>query len=431
MNDLGGLPFRMLAFDKDGQCRDANEPLYPAGTTDLLVLSHGWKNDEADALKLYTGFIEGMLKAAGTLPPGRRFAAVGVSWPSFRFRSDLTLLPDDFVDEDMGGAADAGGGDVDLSQAELEDYAAEIAAGFGVADPDAFVEKARAAAVSAAAPLVGALRKVTLSAAGQADGLEEHDALFAETPDDLVRQQEAPPPLPQASIDDSEGDAAGLGSAIGGTFKRWLTGGRAGVARVLNQFTYYEMKARAGTVGKSLAAILDARVAADVRIHMVGHSFGARLVTAAVDALRSRRVASLTLLQAAFSHNAFSAANPAGAFRAVIAPGKVDGPIIVTHTHNDTAVGFFYAVASLASGTVASGIVSKVIGGPGDNHGGLGANGAQRLTDKEVVQFRGALGAVPAAGAGVVTNLLADSFIRDHNDVGAAKAGPVIWAAVR
>lgn len=434
MDHLSGLPFRMLAFDKDGDCLTRKDPLFPDGTTDLLVLSHGWKNDEDDARALYAGFVEGMLAAAGPVLPVRRFAVVGISWPSFRFRSDLTLLPDDFVDPDMGGAADAGAA-TDLSRAELEKYAAEVAAELGIPNIGAFVGNARAAAKGseAADALTKQLRDAVRPAGGHAAERKEHAPLFKTPGGDLVEELVPPPPLPSPPVGDNDGgDAAGLGSAVGGTFKRWLTGGRAGVARLFNQFTYYEMKARAGTVGKALAGILDARCPAEVRIHLIGHSFGARLVTAAAKELKQRKVASLTLLQAAFSHNAFSAAKPIGAFRGVIAAGKVDGPIIVTHTHNDTAVGFFYAVASLASGEVAAGVaLSRILGGPGDSHGGLGANGAQRLVAAEVFQLTGALGVVPDAGKGRVTNVLADSFIKNHNDVGAANAGPIIWAAVR
>ena len=53
---------------------------------------------------------------------------------------------------------------------------------------------------------------------------------------------------------------------------------------MLNFATYYQMKERAGTVGAGgLNPLLrELRAAApDLRIHLVGHSFGGRLVTAA------------------------------------------------------------------------------------------------------------------------------------------------------
>lgn len=50
----------------------------------------------------------------------------------------------------------------------------------------------------------------------------------------------------------------------------------------MNLSTYFKMKIRAGTVGsKGLAPLID-RLAQNVdRVHLVGHSFGGRLVTAA------------------------------------------------------------------------------------------------------------------------------------------------------
>ena len=63
------------------------------------------------------------------------------------------------------------------------------------------------------------------------------------------------------------------------------------------------------------------------RLHLVGHSFGARLVTAAANALPAHppfELFSLTLLQGAFSHNGLSA-YASGAFANVL--GRPTGPI--------------------------------------------------------------------------------------------------------
>ena len=54
---------------------------------------------------------------------------------------------------------------------------------------------------------------------------------------------------------------------------------------VLNFTTYYEMKARAGTVGKNGVGQLIDHLAPQVeRIHLIGHSFGGRVVAAAAAA---------------------------------------------------------------------------------------------------------------------------------------------------
>ena len=62
---------------------------------------------------------------------------------------------------------------------------------------------------------------------------------------------------------------------------------------VLNFTTYFEMKARAGTVGKNGVAPLIDRLAPQVqRIHLIGHSFGGRVVTAAAANSTTDKIAS-------------------------------------------------------------------------------------------------------------------------------------------
>jgi hypothetical protein len=171
------------------------------------------------------------------------------------------------------------------------------------------------------------------------------------------------------------GGAAGLGDLFSGI--------KAGATRFLNYLTYYEMKARAGTAGKGVAQLLDRVASAVQRVYLIGHSFGGRLVSAAAMASTTPKIQSMTLLQAAFSHNGFSAnfddSEPAhpGFFREVVIRGRVKGPILVTHTPNDTAVGILYPFASRLSGTVAS-----AFGDQNDKFGGIGRNGAQSMEKK-------------------------------------------------
>ena len=60
---------------------------------------------------------------------------------------------------------------------------------------------------------------------------------------------------------------------------------------------------------------------------------------------------------------------------------RVKGPILVTYTPNDRAVGIAYPTASRLSGTVAS-----AFGDKDDKFGGLGRNGTQKMEPREVVQ---------------------------------------------
>jgi hypothetical protein len=174
------------------------------------------------------------------------------------------------------------------------------------------------------------------------------------------------------------GGAAGLGDIFSGI--------KAGAIRFLNYLTYYEMKKRAGTVGQNGVAPMIDRLAANVeRIHVVGHSFGGRVVSAATKASKTDKLQTMSLLQTAFSHNGFSKSMN-GFFRSVVDDKRVKGPILVTYTPNDRAVGIAYPTASRLSGTVAS-----AFGDKDDKFGGLGRNGAQKMEPREVVQDVGQL----------------------------------------
>ena len=112
-----------------------------------------------------------------------------------------------------------------------------------------------------------------------------------------------------------------------------------------------------------------------------------------------------------------------GFFRSVIDQKRVKGPILVTHTKNDTAVGLAYPLASRINGDT-----TAAFGDENDKFGGLGRNGAQQMEVGEVV--RGNL--LDAAGdyqfqAGKFFNLEGSAFIKGHGDV----TGKEIAHAVR
>jgi hypothetical protein len=148
------------------------------------------------------------------------------------------------------------------------------------------------------------------------------------------------------------------------------------------------------------------------RIHLVGHSFGCRVVTAAAAASTTDKLQSMTLLQAAFSHNGFSKSMN-GFFRSVVDNHRIKGPIVLTYTPNDRAVGIAYPVASRLAGTVAS-----AFGDANDKFGGLGRNGAQKMEPGEVVQAVDQLLAVGGGyswQSGRFHNLESSKYIVDPN----------------
>ena len=171
-----------------------------------------------------------------------------------------------------------------------------------------------------------------------------------------------------------EGGAAGFGDAFG---RLWN-----GAKEALRQLTYFEMKKRAGVVGKEGLGPLLGRIHQadpDVRIHLIGHSFGARLISFALAGLPAgdSPVKSLYLLQGAFSHFAFADALPfdrsrGGALKGMAA--RVDGPLVVSFSIHDTAVGKLYPLASLSSRDDAAGLEDRLF-----RWGGMGHDGAQAV----------------------------------------------------
>jgi hypothetical protein len=228
------------------------------------------------------------------------------------------------------------------------------------------------------------------------------------------------------------GVQAGVSKVVGGA-RAGLSGMRAGADRLLNFATYYQMKERAGLVGRTgvyqvLRAIRGRQPG--VKVHLIGHSFGGRLVTSAAlgpDGPGPIRPESMTLLQAAFSHHGFASqfdgAND-GSFRAVVADRRISGPILITHSVQDEAVGIAYPLASRIAGQDAS-----ALGDADDRYGGIGRNGAQK-TAEAVPGTLLPVGGAYTFSAGKVFNLNADRVITGHSDICKPQVAYALLAAV-
>ncbi|HEX8932639.1 MAG TPA: hypothetical protein VF788_00255, partial [Pseudonocardiaceae bacterium] len=119
--------------------------------------------------------------------------------------------------------------------------------------------------------------------------------------------------------------------------------------------SYNVTKTRAGDIGRSGLGTLLAelhRRSPGLRVHLIGHSFGARLVSFALSGVgepADSPIASLLLLQGAFSHWSFAHAqdNPFGKPGALNAwANRVHGPLVATFSVYDWAVCRWYPKAS-------------------------------------------------------------------------------------
>jgi hypothetical protein len=381
MTNIGASTFVWLEFGEDG----AIDPAVVRGLSDalkgevddLVVISHGWKNDKNDASRLYTTLWNNTCAA---LPPDKaaRTVVAGVLWPSKAYPDDFDATTLNAVNQ--AGALGLGDGAavVDISDAVFERKLKEFADFFGPGSADT-IAAARVAAkegfgVNEAQDLVNSGGKVVAVNAPDHDvELGKDGTPIAEASVDAMKAQSLLVSLthpPRMKVAEGVVKAQGLGDFVAGLF----SGPKAAIARFLNLLTYFEMKKRAGVVGVSLANQVLTTLAPDhaVQLHLVGHSFGARLVTAAANqlALASKLdFFSLTLLQGAYSHNGMA---NIGAFPGVV--GKPKGPIVITHTHNDLACTLAYALASRLSRDTTQGI-----GDAQDEFGAMGANGPQKL----------------------------------------------------
>lgn len=409
-DSIAGFPFFALAFDKYAKPtppHDAKqlmaEVVKADGPTDVFVMSHGWNNDLQTSRTMYERVFDEVRKALDTgAVPGlgaRRFALAGVFWPSMKF-AEADLIP--------GGAA---GTDSQLA-AEIR-QAAAIASGADIARLRAIAEGL--GNTSSRPKAMRALRKLVLAVPVEkgdpkvsAEAIEElSDEAFLR----LLTGTAAPAPM-----DDDVGGAAGLGGALA----RFPDGVRSG----LGFWTFWSMKRRAGDIGaKGLAPVLDRlrEASPHVRIHLAGHSFGARLVTAAADA-GSFAPSTMTLIQAAFSHNAFS---PAGAFRKVVTAEKVRGPVLVTHSRRDTALSVAYPIAVRLSFDSTS-----MLGTASDRYGSLGRNGAQQTPEAAALDLHGPPKKYAFPPPSRIFNLQGDQVILGHGDIAKPELAFAILSAI-
>lgn len=361
MEPLEGFGYCRVHFD------DAGKAMFPSevaglveaasSATDVILVSHGFRNNEADATALYASLLASLRPQVRTLMPARRFLVAGIYWNSKAFPEDVNL------------------NELRETVSEPAQKSALDAAGQVLARP-AFDHPAQCEFVSHVISVLDSAKAET------SEGL------------DLVRSKDGAEIL----------KALGPGTMLGA------------VGRFLNMTTWYVMKNRAGVVGAQGVADV-VRQLRGVRIHLAGHSLGGRLMASCAKSLAAtgEKIDSMTLLEAAFSHYGFSPNNGhglAGNFRDVIAKQVVRGPLLSTYSAMDEVVGKVYAIASrLAHDNV------KAIGDSHDEFGGIGRNGALRTPESVFLELHQA-GAAYSFAAGKVTNLDgSDGLIRSHGDV--------------
>lgn len=433
MNEIAGIPYTEAQFDKNG--RGAGDVILPPGVTDLFVISHGWNNNKSKAEDLYRELFENFVAVAEPDEVAERhFAIVGVIWPSKEYDPSIAVSGAGGAEE---GAAGFGSGDAS-SVAALEKKLDELKETFNEPQQIKLLDEAKALLPDleekATARLEFVHKMRSLLDPGAASKEDASDIFLEEDGNELMKNLKADEadlaedvagpggtaslPLGVGTVRAPEGGAAGI--------VEFFSGFKAAAANILNYTTYYEMKTRAGAVGKNgVGPLLDKLAPQVQRIHLIGHSFGGRVVTAAAANSKNDKMKSMTLLQAAFSQNGFSK-REGGFFRAVVDDHRIKGPVLITHTINDRAVGFAYPLASRISGDK-----TMAFGDKDDKFGAMGRNGAQKMEAGETV-----VGELLPVGAdyifqvGKFFNLEAGNFIKDHGDVKGKQVAYLIRTAI-
>lgn len=403
--ELCPLPCEWVHFSKQGELIGGPPVLlHDATISDFIVVSHGWNTDRPSAAGFYQRLLGGIKSAwssgAAALPSDRKYAVLQVLWPSKRFGAAADSPANRTrSSRDQRRASDVSDA---ILRGEIEEYAA-----FAETDVAPLMDKARAAidgglqdsdCAALLREVMGGLDEATVRDREVAADVAAYDPQRAGV---LLRYLSFGRRLQFA---DSIARRHGLSDS---NRQNWFRGIRSGICLLLNAPTYWRMKARAGEVGRGLAGVL-APLPGAARIHLIGHSFGARVVTSvAHHAQDGANLRSLTLLQGAFSHNALS---PRGAFAG--AHRKLAGPTAITHTHNDAAVTIYYPIASHLSGDT-----SRKHGGADDPYGAIGANGAQGIAEDAVAL--NCLSDPISFTPGKVHNIMSDACITETPELDA------------
>jgi pimeloyl-ACP methyl ester carboxylesterase len=378
----GEFRYPLVSFDRDGVERPEGGGLFSDSVvqtvvdqpvTDVILISHGWNGDLSAAREQYGRWISAMLDCAADRAAmaarvdGFSPLVIGLHWPSKAWG-----------DEDFGGAGTS--------------FAANVA---GAAAPamtiDTLVDR-YAALLSGTAMARAALRTIFEAASEDImpdtmppDVAEAYAILDAEI--QLGAQGAgAAPGSDREPFDavtayeetlDEEEDASFGGSGLGG------------LLAPLRTLTFWHMKRRACRFGESGATALLRRLQSAVpedrrvRFHLMGHSFGCIVVSAAVAGGPGRAacaVDTLVLVQGALSLWSYCGRIPgtrarSGYFHRIVADKLVRGPVVTTMSQHDRAVGFFYPLGAAAGRQVSYPI------GEYPTYGGIGSFGARGLPD--------------------------------------------------
>ena len=388
------VQYHLICFDEQGVERPETDGtmlsdtvrlrLADAGITDVFFCSHGWQGDVPAAISQYDKWVGVMAsahdhEAARKIRPDFKAIVIGVHWPS---------LP--FGNEDMPANGGVLGSDDDTDiEVAIDHFAASIAN----------TKTARNAI------------RVILEAAQEDDGEREtlpshvrvaYDQLAYEAalPDgstnpggapgeeqgawdaDAIYTQARSAASADAQVNTEASEVPGLLGDV------WLDNLKGLVVVPLQQMSFWKMKDRARTIGEGgvheLLVSLQEATASKTQFHLMGHSFGCIVMSAAVAGASTgsplvRPVDTLFLVQGALSLWSYAldipvAQGKAGYFNRILSESLVRGPIVTTQSRFDSAVSNLYPLAAWMRSQL-------VLGDEYPKYGAVGTYGIQGISE--------------------------------------------------
>jgi hypothetical protein len=423
-----------VRFDKEGRPegpltrQHLIDALAVGGTTDVYVFCHGWNNDWKTALNHYRDFMATYRKLRDdhSLAFNRDYrpVLVGIHWPSTALVMPWEKGPK-FAGDEGDQEADA----VDLSL--LNEVATRV-------DPDQlprFYELVERLSLDEEE----GTELLTIVSRIFADGDPDVEGDPGRDVDEMLvawaklEARLAPPPLPPSAE-----DFGAVGSGVTAAPEAAAFLGKLNPRNLMRGLTVYEMKDRAGIVGsvgvgpllrdmlnatarKEDTAELNSAAEEVTRFHLIGHSYGARVLLTAVarpsGGSLPRPVDSLLLLQPAVNHLCFADRLPSGkpgGFRDALV--MVKQPILSTFSSRDFALHDAFHLA-LRRGKDLGEI--EIAGDEPPNQyaalGGYGPRGIDRWKEVDVKDPPAAYDLGPAAPR--VWAINGNRTISDHGDV--------------
>jgi hypothetical protein len=440
------LHYYLLLFDELGVERPERDGTLPSKAvtdlllrrdnpvTDVFILSHGWMGDVPAAIAQYDSWVGTMAKVSADLDraqrerPGFTPLVVGLHWPSLPW-GDEAFEPASAVPK--AGLLSA----ADSLEPHVDAYAKRISTSANArAAIQLILEAARSNPDVTVLPAGVTVAYQTLFAEA---GLSTGDATGRPGADQDGFD-------PQAIVADALRDSPEAG-----------TGGNAGLLGLgsvlegailmpLRQLSFWKMKDRARAFGETGGhALLGGwQIAAPgVRFHLMGHSFGSIVVSAAVAGAPGglalpRKVDSLFLVQGALSLWSYASDIPyaaqkpaAGYFERIIRSKLVSGPIVTTRSAFDKAVGRFYPLGALLRDQYLLDAREFPL------YGGIGAYGIQGRADVIDIPIQSATFNYGLA-AGHIYNVDATTVIKHgdspagaHSDIAHPEVAHLFWSA--